>query len=170
MIPPCVVTLYVYTLPYVPADKSQHTNIIVLNHMILAVIWNILSRELYAACTNNGYQALFIDFSNGPGYEATSKSVTNQLTTVCWVTCHTTKDISNQLTGIWTGTVEWKMKRNGDCMWTCVANWCCLPFMSLGRWSHGNVCLSKSMAVLPAFFLAWYPVRKWSFPSSGSKD
>ena len=159
--------LYMYTLPYV--HKSRHTNIIVLNHMILAVIWNILSCELYAACTNNGYQALFSDFSNGPGYEATSKSVTNQLTTVCWVTCHSDciRPKTSLISGLEYGLEHWKGKWNGKVI---VCNWCCLPSMSLGLLSHWNVCLSKSMAVLPAFFLLWYPVRKWSFPSSGSKD
>ena len=59
-----------------------YINAVVHDHMIMAVIWHIFAqilRVLYALIKrmreHGGYQALFSDFSNGPGDEATVNPV-----------------------------------------------------------------------------------------------
>ena len=59
-----------------------YINAVVHDHMIMAVIWHIFAqilRDLYALIKRMrehfGYQALFSDFSNGPGDEATVNPV-----------------------------------------------------------------------------------------------
>ena len=85
---------------------------------------------------------------------------------------HSEQGVCNHWTGMWNGTMEWKMEWNGRCIYTTTGNWHCSIKVELAMCLglHRGCRSKSSVASIFPCLVSWCHGQKWAPVTQGHPE